>query len=171
MFVPNIDHFQKFLIKNTKMCWKQTKSIALFNQQECITHRQMQFWWMRRATITTSTASSLHWKSPCSEVLGRSSLSSWMVLARTWWSSSLAWCTATTGNRALRVTTCGKILCAGDSMLASVFSSNSSVSPSLLASSTWSGLRTHQLQAGQACSRCHARQLASVLLLLDPLHS
>lgn len=98
-------------------------------------------------------------------------MSSWMVLAQTWSSSSLAWCMATTGKRAICATVCGKISCAGDLMLVSLFLSSSSVWPSPLASNTWYGLRTHQLQARQVCWRCNARQPASVLLHLDPLHS
>ena len=98
-------------------------------------------------------------------------MSSWMVLVRTLSSSSLAWCMATTDKRAICATVCGKISCAGDLMLVSLFLSSSSVWPSPLASNTWYGLRTHQLQAGQVCWRCHARLPASVLPHLDPLHS
>ena len=58
-------------------------------------------------------------------------------------------------------------------MSVNVFSSSSSVLLSPLASNTWYGLRTHQLQAGQVYWRCHARQLRadSLLFLTDLLHS
>ena len=96
---------------------------------------------------------------------------SWMASAPTWSSLSLAWCTATIGRRAVCVTIFCKVFCTGDLMLVSACSSNSSVSPSLSASKTWYGLRTHQSQARQVCWRCHARHLASIFLLLVLLHS
>ena len=62
-----------------------------------MTHRLMPSWWMKMAAIITSTASYLLWRSPCSEASARSDMSSWLMLARTWSSSSLAWCMAWTG--------------------------------------------------------------------------